>query len=165
MEIKVQRLLQPWPGYESVHAAISQVLLRSPCERNPLLIGIDGRDGSGKSSLANWLAWQLGIEAVHLDMFLECKDTIIGWREDELSRVVSSRLGKHNPVIVEGVKLLEAMEAIDRCVDFLVFVIKADDRSFDEDCVLELSLKQYFEKYMPENKAKHSFQQSELVIG
>jgi 2-phosphoglycerate kinase len=28
--------------------------------RAPLLIAIDGADGVGKSSLASWLAWQLG---------------------------------------------------------------------------------------------------------
>jgi 2-phosphoglycerate kinase len=36
----------------------------------PLLIAIDGADGCGKSSLASWLAWQLGIPAVQLDLYL-----------------------------------------------------------------------------------------------
>jgi uridine kinase len=30
-----------------------------PDERRPILIGIDGFDGSGKSSLAEWMSWQL----------------------------------------------------------------------------------------------------------
>ena len=38
--------------------------------RRPLLIVIDGADGMGKSSLASWLAWQLGMPAVQLDLFI-----------------------------------------------------------------------------------------------
>jgi pantothenate kinase-related protein Tda10 len=38
--------------------------------RRPLLIGIDGLDGSGKSSLAAWLSWQLEMPAIHLDVYV-----------------------------------------------------------------------------------------------
>jgi pantothenate kinase-related protein Tda10 len=36
----------------------------------PLLIAIDGADGIGKSSLASWLAWQLGAPAIYLDLYV-----------------------------------------------------------------------------------------------
>jgi 2-phosphoglycerate kinase len=38
--------------------------------RKPLLIAIDGPDGVGKSSLASWLAWQLGAPSLHLDLYM-----------------------------------------------------------------------------------------------
>jgi uridine kinase len=40
-------------------------------DRFPLIVGIDGRWGAGKSSLASWLAWQLGMPSVHLDLYIE----------------------------------------------------------------------------------------------
>ena len=33
--------------------------------RLPLLIAIDGADDAGKSSVASWLAWQLGMPALN----------------------------------------------------------------------------------------------------
>jgi hypothetical protein len=39
-------------------------------DRAPLLIAIDGADGVGKSSLASWLAWQLGAPAIYLDLYV-----------------------------------------------------------------------------------------------
>ena len=60
-------------------------------DRLPLLIVIDGADGCGKSSLASWLAWQLGMPAVQLDLYLTCLEPI-QWLTADLARVVSRRL-------------------------------------------------------------------------
>jgi 2-phosphoglycerate kinase len=49
-------------------ALFEQVQERLGPNRLPLLIAIDGADGVGKSSLASWLAWQLGAPAVYLDL-------------------------------------------------------------------------------------------------
>jgi hypothetical protein len=46
------------PEYETLLTKLSAAL--GP-DRKPLLISIDGREGAGKTSLSNWLAWQLGI--------------------------------------------------------------------------------------------------------
>jgi adenylylsulfate kinase-like enzyme len=47
-----------------------------PNERRPLLIAVDGLDGSGKSSLAAWLSWQLEMPVIHLEagarQYLDC---------------------------------------------------------------------------------------------
>jgi uridine kinase len=90
--------------------------------RLPLLIVVDGADGSGKTSLASWLAWQLGAPTVHLDLYLAALEPIVQWRSDDLTRAVSSRLDKRRPVIVEGVLALDALDLIKRKADFLVFV-------------------------------------------
>jgi hypothetical protein len=89
--------------------------------RLPLLIAIDGADDSGKSSLASWLSWQLGMPAVQLDLYLTSTKPI-RWRTQDLERVVSQRLNNDRPVIIDGVLALDALDQIGRKTDFLVFV-------------------------------------------
>jgi uridine kinase len=86
------------------------------------LIAIDGADGVGKSALASWLAWQLGMPAVHLDMFMVRDSDPLQWRADELKRIIGSRVESGNPVIVEGVLVLDALEQISRRPDFMIFI-------------------------------------------
>lgn len=94
-------------------------------DRRPLLIGIDGRDGAGKTHLANWLAWQIGAPAVHLDLYLvrtEAEHVPLSWRTDDLAATLAARLDhERRPVVLEGVLLLDAMNVIGRSVDFLVY--------------------------------------------
>ena len=89
--------------------------------RRPLLIAIDGADGIGKSSLASWLAWQLGMPAVHLDLFLTSLHPI-QWLGADLKRAVDRRLDLKHSVIVEGVMVLDALDQIGRKADFVVYV-------------------------------------------
>jgi uridine kinase len=68
--------------------------------RRPILIGIDGRDGHGKSSAASWLAWQFGMPALHLDLFsnLHEFERAMEWRSSDLASSFSARLER--PLIV-----------------------------------------------------------------
>ena len=61
-------------------------------DRLPLIIGIDGRSGAGKSSLASWLAWQLATPSVHLDLYVERDSEPLSWRYEDLARVITARL-------------------------------------------------------------------------
>jgi uridine kinase len=90
-------------------------------DRRPLLIAIDGADGIGKSSLGSWLAWQIGMPAVHLDLFITSLQPI-QWLTADLKRAVDRRLDRKCPVIVEGVFVLDALDLIGRKADFVVFV-------------------------------------------
>jgi hypothetical protein len=93
--------------------------------RRALLIGIDGGDGSGKSSLASWLSWQLEMPAIHLDIYFVRGSNPLAWRSDDLARAVDgAQLTSQRPVIVEGVLLLRALQTIGRMPDFLVFIEK-----------------------------------------
>ena len=74
---------------------------------NPLLIGVDGLNGAGKTHLANWIGWQFGIPALHLDIY--CNHS--GWLADELARAARMQLHHNYSVVVEGVRLLDALEA------------------------------------------------------
>jgi adenylate kinase family enzyme len=108
----------PIPQSEELLDQIKQALTPN---RRPLLIAIDGADGSGKSSLASWLAWQLGMPAIQLDLYLTPRQPI-QWRTQELKRVVDFRISKGRPVIIDGVFVLDALDQIGRKADFVVFV-------------------------------------------
>jgi uridine kinase len=109
---------EPIPQSNELLEAIKKAL--TP-DRLPRLIAIDGADGCGKSSLASWLAWQLGMPAVQLDLYLTSLDPV-QWRTEDLARVVAKRIDRNRPVIIEGVLVLDALNKIRRQADFLVFV-------------------------------------------
>jgi hypothetical protein len=97
-------------------------------ERKPLLFGIDGKAGVGKTSLSNWLAWQLGMPAIHLDLFV-VRNVVAGpiaRRVTDLGRCMTARGDR--PIIVEGVLLLEALDEVGRSPDFLIFVDEQPSR-------------------------------------
>jgi uridine kinase len=100
---------------------LDRIKLALTPNRLPLLILIDGADGWGKSSLASWLAWQLGMPAVQLDLYLTSLDPI-RWLTTDLQRVVARRLNRDRPLIVDGILALDALDQINREADFLVFV-------------------------------------------
>jgi tRNA A37 threonylcarbamoyladenosine biosynthesis protein TsaE len=79
----------PLSGSEQVLARL-QNELGPDCK--PLLIAIDGADGVGKSSLASWLAWQLGMPVVHFDLYLIRDSKPLQWRTDELARIIGVRI-------------------------------------------------------------------------
>jgi pantothenate kinase-related protein Tda10 len=109
---------KPLAGSEELLVRVKQALTPT---RLPLLIVIDGADGCGKSSLASWLAWQLGMPAVQLDLYLTDLHPI-GWLSAELTRLVKHRIDNGRPIILDGVCALDAMDQIRRKADFLIFV-------------------------------------------
>src|SRR5262245_5964906 len=104
-------------------ALLEKVHDRLGPDRLPLLIAIDGADGVGKSSLASWLAWQLGAPAIYLDLYIIKGSNPLRWRSDELQRIINTRLVEHaGPLVAEGVLILDALGAIGRKPDFFVCV-------------------------------------------
>jgi hypothetical protein len=109
---------QPLPRSEEL---LGQVLAALTPQWRKLLICVDGADGLGKSSLALWLAWQLGAVATPLDLYIVPDTNPLQWRIGDLGRVIEARL-KVGPAIVEGILALDALDALKRPPDFLVFV-------------------------------------------
>src|SRR5262245_52699002 len=110
----------PLPGCE---ALVHKVQERLGPNRSPLLIAIDGADGIGKSSLASWLAWQLGAPAIHLDLYLIRDSNPLRWRTEELRRLITTRIVEHSkPLVVEGIMVLAALGLISRKPDFLIYL-------------------------------------------
>jgi hypothetical protein len=73
------------PGYEELLAIVQREL---GADRRPLLVGIDGPTCVAKSSLASWLGWQLGMPALHLDLYSVRGSNLQQWRTDDLGRVL-----------------------------------------------------------------------------
>ena len=127
------------PCYAALHAKVSEAL--GP-DRRPIIIGLDGRNGHGKSSAASWLAWQFEMTTIHLDLFIEEQKSeggaICKWRTEDLARCIESCEAKQQPLVIEGVLLLDVLSIIQKTPDLLVVVEQFDplrrrDRSQDDD--------------------------------
>jgi len=99
-------LKQTLPGSKELLCRVQAALTPN---RLKLLICIDGADGVGKSSLAAWLAWQLGAAVIHLDLYVETDSCPLRWRVTDLQRTISARL-RIGPAIVEGILALNILE-------------------------------------------------------
>ena len=139
------------PEYSKVleHA---RAALGFPHEWKPIIIGLDGLNGAGKSSLACWLAWQLNTALIHLDMFTVRDSEPQDWRTDDLKRAIDARLNIGLPVIVEGMLLLDALQKIGCSPGFLVFVTKVGNNG---SYTLRKRIDEYFARQKPHAKADH----------
>ena len=136
----------PLPESEALLKKVQEAL--SPIHL-PLLVAIDGADGIGKSSLASWLAWQLGAPAIHLDLYVIRGSNPLRWRSDELQRIVHTRLVEHKgPLVAEGILILDALGAIGRKPDFLVYVEGEGGRG------LSSLIAEYRMRHKPEQQAQ-----------
>jgi pantothenate kinase-related protein Tda10 len=137
-------------GYQGL---LAQMQKEHGPNRRPLLIAIDGPDGVGKSSLASWLAWQLEMPSLHLDVYLVRDSKPQRWRTDDLERAIRSRLDLGRPVIIEGVLLLDVLEQIGRAPEFLVYVQREDENEEQGVSDLHKSLIDYRLRRKPERRA------------
>jgi len=119
-----------------------------------LTVGIDGADGVGKSPLARFLSWQLGMPTLETDMFLEKGKKYPLIRYDELSNLIDWRHSLNRPVIVEGIYLLDTLSRINIKTDVLIYV---EDKNFDGSLTWQTELKQYREKHDPLGKADYIY--------
>jgi hypothetical protein len=107
--------------------------LRSFClPWRALTIAIDGRNGAGKTSVARYLAWQLGMPVLETDLWM-LKMSPVTHRTGELKRLIRSRHRRDRPVIVEGVMMLRTLELIGVQPDYFVFVTNVTQESESED--------------------------------
>lgn len=114
------------------------------------LIGIDGRDGSGKTTLGRYLAWHFNVTLLETDLFLVANQEELKYYDNEIKRIISLRLAKPRPVIVEGVALLRLLGHLLIKPDFLIYVRHPDQSSGQ---TLGPILDRYESYYSPETKA------------
>lgn len=86
-----------------------------------VVVGVDGRDGVGKTTLARELGESIGATVISLDDFVPEKlgAYVPNLRSNDLASSISSA---SRPVIVEGVCLLAALEAVSVDADVLIYV-------------------------------------------
>jgi hypothetical protein len=130
------------PGYDELRARLQSAL--GP-DRLPLLIGVDGPTGWGKSSTASWLGWQFGMPAVHLDFYTDLATRELTTGAAEVDRLIDYRIAASRPVIVEGI-----LETIGRQPDFLVYV---DGDDPDAGSKYGDRIRDYQARYDPRSRA------------
>jgi hypothetical protein len=136
------------PSYGAVRTEIRKAL-GFPNDRHPILIGIDGFDGAGKSSLAAWLSWQLEIPAIHFDVYIVPDSDPIAWFTNDLRQAVSNWIHVlRRPIIVESIQLLDVLRQIECAPDFYVFVEKGGHESSTWR-----HIKEYLATYRPRERA------------
>lgn len=96
-------------------------LMGRKCEKTIWLVGIDGKDGVGKSELAERLSELLDVKLVSLDRYLEQhRDRYVAYlKVNELADEIREVRGL---VIIEGVCLLAAAERMGMQLNELVYV-------------------------------------------
>ena len=104
-------------SYNSATAALTRVLDGLP----PVVIAIDGRPGSGKTTLGRYLAWYFNISLVETDLFLESGQGF-KYRLAELGHVVSTRLARERPVLLDSIAVGWLLRDLGQPAAFTVYV-------------------------------------------
>lgn len=110
------------PQYKEVITALTPVLYDLPGK----LIAIDGQSGVGKTTLARYLAWQFNISLVESDLFLIPNQGKLVYLNDSLKHVITRRLDKPRPVIVEGVAVLRLLQDLAVKPNYVIYVSSSD---------------------------------------
>ncbi|BBL73887.1 hypothetical protein MishRS11D_09850 [Methylomagnum ishizawai] len=90
--------------------------------RRRLTIAIDGVDGSGKSSLARFLSWQLDMPAIEADMYLMGNGLMPRYDFLKLRELIHEWHQLNQPVIVESLFVLQLLRDINVKPDCLIRV-------------------------------------------
>ena len=119
-------------SYKAAYERVAE-LIGYPVERSTRIFAIEGLPSAGKSSLASWLAWQFGMPAVHLDLFLIPGDIgKIAWRESQITEAIKGRVeSKRSPFIVEGVFSFAVLERLGLAPDLKILVENLNNISDD----------------------------------
>jgi hypothetical protein len=96
------------PEYGKVLETLQPVLHDLP----PKIVTIDGRAGTGKTTLGRFLAWRFNITLIETDLFLIRNTGKFEYRKADLKALINSRLASERPVIIEGVVVLRLLNEL-----------------------------------------------------
>jgi uridine kinase len=115
-----------------------------------LTIAVDGGDGAGKSTLARFLSWQLGMPAIETDLFLRAHAHEPSYDLKALAKVVEARHGLNRPVIIAGMCVLETLRRIGIEPEYRVYVEMPGHPGSDR---WQARFRQYRREYRPKDQA------------
>jgi hypothetical protein len=121
----------------------------------PVTISIDGRASVGKSSLARFLSWQLGVPCVETDLLLQEGDERVSHDLAVILQLLIAHYAHKRPVIVEGILVERTLADIGVCPDFAIYV-EADGRETSH--ALRAEFRRYEAAFEPLQRANFRFQ-------
>ncbi len=130
---RLRRFLEPW---------------------RPATISIDGRDGTGKSSLARFLSWQLDVPCIETDLLLQEGTEAISHDLPVILQLLIARYAHKRPVIVEGILVERTLADIGVCPDFAIYV---DADGCDGSHTLRTEFERYEAAFEPWQRADFRF--------
>lgn len=132
------------PEYATVVSALTPILYDLP----PKLIAIDGRSGTGKTTLGRYLAWRFNVSLVEADLFLIPNQGRLTYQMDALRHVIRSR--SRTTVIVESIANLQLLAELKFQADFLVYV---SSKAAPESRGLTKIMAAYEKEWAPKERA------------
>src|SRR5438105_15532317 len=99
-------------------AALRQVIF--PWRK--LTIAVDGVDDVGKSTLARFLSWQLGMPTIETDLLIKPQDEGFTYDFSSLTHLTRARHERNRPVIIEGLCILQTLAQLGINTDYLIYV-------------------------------------------
>ncbi len=118
------------------------------------VVAFDGLDAAGKSNLARYLSWQLGMPAIETDLFLDSTMGGLSYRLAELNAVLQARISRDRPLIIEGVRVLQILRDLSVTHDYLVWV---EQEGHEGSFALNSDLSAYQQEFRPQSCADFAF--------
>jgi uridine kinase len=134
------------PAYLLVADALAPTMRGLP----GVIVTIDGRDGVGKTTLGRFLAWYFNVTLIETDLFLIPAEDYLIHLDDQVNRIVERRITSNQPVIVEGIAIIQLMKRINRTPDFSIYITNPKQSSSG---AMEQRLVKYEEEFSPAAKA------------
>ena len=115
------------------------------------IIALDGKPGAGKTTLGRYLAWHFNISLVETDLFRSTyeQENELKYKEQEIKRIIQSRLDLPRPVILEGVIVQKLLKDIGVEPDYSIYVVK----EYDYDDWLAPIIRSYEKEFMPKERS------------
>ena len=142
--------------YNQALQALRPVLHNLP----PVIIVIDGRAGSGKTTLGRFLAWRFNVTLVETDLFLHHNKGNFTYKNDQIVAIIDHRIKCQRPIIVEGVCALRLLRELNYSHAFHVHLICNESAG---SSITEREWKKYDAEFRPSVKADLSLVLSPMV--
>jgi hypothetical protein len=133
------------PAYCQALHALTPILAGLP----PRIIAIDGQCNAGKTSLGRFLAYRFNITLLEADFYLCQGAGVYDYDTKEPKRLISQRLNRILPIIVEGVEARRLLKKIGYDPDFVIRVVCR--QSVDTSKVAKKLWQKYIEEFPDSN--------------
>ena len=146
MTVEVVRNAPVREEYAIALQALKPILYNLPA----VIIAIDGRVGSGKTTLGRFLAWRFNVTLIETDLFLYRNEGKFTYKNDQITGILDHRMKSELPVIVEGVVALGLLAEVGHKHAFHIHLICDESEG---SSMTEQEWEKYDADYRPKAKA------------